>query len=130
MTTPAYDFDRAQRFFQDRMAFTTGVHELQVLIDSPRAAAPYQVVDVRYPNDFAQARVPGAINLPKGKWRNPVGLDREATLYLYCYNETCHLAADAAVALTAQGYRVVEVEGGWKAWVDNGFRQDATPLAA
>ncbi|GHE36385.1 rhodanese-like domain-containing protein [Vulcaniibacterium thermophilum] len=130
MTTPAYDFERAQRYFQDRVAFTTGVHELEVLIGSPRAGAPFQVVDVRFPDDYAQGRVPGAINLPKGKWRNPAGLDRDATLYVYCYNQTCHLAAEAAVLLTAQGYRVVEVEGGWKGWVDNGYRQDTTPLAA
>lgn len=119
-----YDIDRANRFFRDRVAFTTGTHELEVLIESGRDRESYQVVDVRYPADYAKSRVPGAINLPKGKWKNPTGLRKDATLYLYCYNPTCHLAAEAAVELTAQGYRVVEVEGGWSNWEANGYRQE------
>ena len=119
-----YDYDRANRFFRDRVAFTTGTHELEVLIKSGRDRESYQVVDVRYPADYAKSRVPGAINLPKGKWKNPTGLRKDATLYLYCYNPTCHLAAEAAVELTAQGYRVVEVEGGWSNWEANGYRQE------
>ncbi|HLU62476.1 MAG TPA: rhodanese-like domain-containing protein, partial [Gammaproteobacteria bacterium] len=66
-----YDIDRANRFFRDRVAFTTGTHELEVLIESGRDRESYQVVDVRYPADYAKSRVPGAINLPKGKWKNP-----------------------------------------------------------
>ncbi len=70
MTANAYDFDKANEFFRARAAFTTGVHELEVLINSRKDPASYQVLDVRYPADFAQARVPGAINLPKGKWKS------------------------------------------------------------
>lgn len=127
--TTTYDFDRAQDYFRDRMTFTTGVHELEVLINGKTDQEAYQVVDVRYPADFAKARVPGAINLPKGKWRNPAGLNRDATLYLYCYNPTCHLAAEAALELTTQGFRVVEVEGGWETWVKNGYAVDETAAA-
>ncbi|HEY4542871.1 MAG TPA: rhodanese-like domain-containing protein [Noviherbaspirillum sp.] len=124
-----YDTNRANQYFRDKLAFTTGVHELEVMLSSP-APAPYQVVDVRYPTDFAASHVPKAVNLPRGKWDNPRGLSKETTLYLYCYNQTCHLAAEAAVALTALGYRVVEVEGGWAAWEANGYRVEAPALAA
>lgn len=116
-----YDINKANEFFRAKMAYTTGVHELEVLINSDADPASYQVVDVRYPGDFRQSHVPGAINLPKGKWQNPAGLNKDATLYLYCYNPTCHLAAEAAVELTAQGYKVVEVEGGWERWLHHGF---------
>ena len=128
MTT--YDFSRARDFFKDRIAFTTGTHELEVLIEGKTDPATYQVVDVRYPADFAAGHVPGAINLPNGRWRNPQGLDRNATLYVYCYNPTCHLAAAAAVELVAQGYRVVEVEGGWDTWVANGYRIERLAASA
>lgn len=124
----AYDLDRANRYFRDRMAFTTGVHELEVLLEGGKDRDKYQIVDVRYPADFAVSRVPGAINLPKTKWTNATALsqlNKDATLYLYCYNQTCHLAAEAAVALTAQGFKVVEVEGGWAAWEANGYRKEA-----
>lgn len=131
MTANTYDFDKANEFFRARVAFTTGVHELEVLINSRKDPASYQVLDVRYPADFAQARVPGAINLPKGQWKNAAaaGLKQDVPIYVYCYNQTCHLAAEAAVELTAAGYRVIEVEGGWDTWVKNGYGVDETPLA-
>lgn len=119
-----YDFARARDYFRARVGFTTGAHELEVLINSKKDPATFQVVDVRYPSDFATGHVPGAINLPKGKWQNPKGLSKDATLYVYCYNPTCHLAAEAAVELVSQGYRVVEVEGGFDTWVANGYAVD------
>lgn len=111
-----YDLNDANAFFRARMAYTTGVHELEVLINSDADPSTYQVVDVRFAADFPKGHVPGAINLPMSRWKNPKGLNKDATLYLYCYNPTCHLAAQAAVELTAQGYKVVEVEGGWERW--------------
>ncbi len=116
-----YDFARARDYFRARTGFTTGSHELEVLVTGRTDPSTYQVVDVRYPSDYAAGHVPGAINLPKGKWREPKGLNKDATLYLYCYNPTCHLAAEAALELVAQGYRVVEVEGGWDTWLANGY---------
>lgn len=116
-----YNQAKALEFFRNRVGFTTGPHELEVLINSKADPSTYQVVDVRYPSDFVTGHVPGAINLPRGKWQNAKGLDRNATLYVYCYTPTCHLAAEAAVELVSQGYRVVEVEGGWDTWVNNGY---------
>lgn len=125
MTNPNYDFDRAKAAFQDRLDFTTGTHELDVLIKGKTDPSTYQVVDVRFADDYAQGHVPGAINLPMPRWRNQRYLDnnlnRNATLYLYCYNPTCHLAAQAALTLLEAGYKVVEVEGGWEDWVHKGL---------
>lgn len=134
MTTERYDFDRARAFFEDRIAFTTGTHELEVLISGDTDPKTYQVVDVRFPDDFAEGHVPGAINLPMPKWENrqhlEEHLDRDATVYVYCYTPTCHLAARAAVKLTAAGYRVVEVEGGWSDWVAKGYPVESAKAAA
>lgn len=125
MTTQNYDFERAKAAFQDRLDFTTGTHELDVLIKSDTDASTYQVVDVRYANDFAGGHVPGAINLPVPRWENKRFLDenlnKDATLYVYCYNPTCHLAAQAALKLIDAGYKVVEVEGGWSDWLEKGL---------
>lgn len=125
MNQTQYDTEQARRFFEQRSAFTTGAHELQVLLDGDTDPAEYQVVDVRFPDDYADAHIPGAVNLPMSKWDQPRHLeevlDRNATLYLYCYTPTCHLAATAAAKLAAAGYRVVEVEGGWEDWVGRGY---------
>lgn len=124
MSTNAYDAARAAQFFADRLDFTTGTHELDVLLKEP-GKERFQVVDVRFPDDYAEGHVPGAINLPMAKWENrrflEEHLDREATLYVYCYSPTCHLAATAASKLVPAGYRVVEVEGGWEDWVQHGY---------
>ena len=132
MTAQHYDFERATAYFRDRLAFTTGNHELDVLLKDAKAPA-YQVVDVRAADDFAQGHVPGAVNLPMPKWdiRRHVEatLRKDATLYVYCYSPTCHLAARAAASLAAAGYRVVEVEGGWSSWVEGGYPVE-TPAAA
>ena len=123
-----YDLERAREHFAARVAFTTGVHELEVLVQQGKGE--FQVVDVRFPSDYAQGHVPGAISLPRGKWQNPTGLRKDAPIYAYCYDQTCHLAAQAALELTRQGYRVVEVEGGWERWVEKGFRVETVAAAA
>lgn len=40
---------------------------------------------------------------------------------LYCYSHVCHLAAAAAVEFAAQGFSVMELEGGWRWWKEDGF---------
>jgi rhodanese-related sulfurtransferase len=133
MTTKAYDFARARSFFKDRLDYTTGTHELNLLIGGGGDPGSYQVVDVRARDDYAEGHVPGAINLPMPRWDNPryleEHLNKEATLYLYCYTPTCHLAAQAAAKLTAAGFRAVEVEGGWEDWAQRGYAVDKLPQA-
>ncbi|MCC2655841.1 MAG: hypothetical protein K0Q76_949 [Panacagrimonas sp.] len=125
---PQYDLAAAQAHFRARIAYTTGVHELEGMIQANRDAII--VVDLRLQSDYARGHVPGAVNLPKGKWHTAKGLRRGATHYLYCYDQTCHLAAEAAIELTAQGFHVVEVEGGWAGWEAKGFRAEPELAAA
>lgn len=123
-----YDLQQAREYFRDKLAFTTGVHELEIIVQQDKG--DFKVIDVRYPADYARGHVPGAVNLPRGKWQNPKGLTKTGINYLYCYNQTCHLAAEAAVELTQQGYRVVEVEGGWAGWEANGYRIEQLAASA
>ncbi len=122
-----YDFDAAARHFAARNAFTTGPHELAGMID---AKADITIVDVRYPADFRAAHVPGAVSLPKGKWEKPAGLSKDRPNVLYCYNAQCHLASEAAAILVAQGYPVVEMEGGFAAWESFGNALETSAPAA
>lgn len=115
MTQP-YDFEQARAHFAARNAFTTGPHELAYAIENRHDVV---VVDVRYPADFRKGHIPGAVNLPKGKWDKPVGLSKDKPSVLYCYNQQCHLASEAAAQLVALGYPVIEMEGGFAAWEAN-----------
>lgn len=122
-----YDFELAKKHFGAKTAYTTGPHELTGLIDRK---ADIVIVDVRLPSDYRKAHVPGAINLPKGRWEKPVGLSKEKLNVLYCYDATCHLAAEAAAQLIAQGYPVVEMDGGFATWEARGYPVDAVKQAA
>ena len=117
-----YDFAAAKAFFAQKAAATTGPHELLGMIDRKEDVV---IVDVRFPTDFRKAHVPGAINLPKGKWHTAAGLAKDKLNVLYCYNQQCHLAAEAALHHVEQGYPVVEMEGGFSTWEANG-----APVAA
>jgi rhodanese-related sulfurtransferase len=111
-----YDFNAARDHFAAKLGFTTGPHELTGMIDRKEDIV---IVDLRFPSDFRKGHVPGAINLPKGKWQNAQGLSKDKLNVLYCYNQTCHMAAEAAVELIAQGYPVAEMEGGFATWEAN-----------
>lgn len=123
-----YDFESAQSHFAAKLGFTTGPHELTGIIDRREDVV---IVDVRFPTDFRNGHIPGAVNLPKGKWHEPKGLSKDKPNILYCYNQTCHMAAEAAVQLLAQGYPVVEMEGGFATWEANRYPiATSQPVAA
>jgi rhodanese-related sulfurtransferase len=125
----SYDLARAREHFQAKVHFTTGTHELLGMIDQGRDDVV--IVDVRLPSDYRSGHIPGAINLPKGRWQNAKGLSKDKLHVLYCYSQTCHLAAEAAVELLEQGYRVQEMEGGYATWTAAGYRiEQESPRAA
>jgi rhodanese-related sulfurtransferase len=103
---------RAEEYFQSKLDFTTGPIE----VNRDREAGKIVVVDVRRAEDYAKGHIPGAINLPKEEWASPHGLSKEKANVVYCYSQTCHLAAAAALEWAAQGYPVKEMEGGFRTW--------------
>ena len=105
---------KARAYFEDKMAFTTGPIELDRMIRSKENNIT--IVDVREAEDFEKEHVPGAINLPKEKWESLEGLQRNKTNIVYCYTQTCHLAANACRLFASKGYPVMEMDGGFKAW--------------
>ena len=108
---------KAREFFEAKMAFTTGPVELERMMKSKEV----NVVDVRAAEDYADGHIPGAVNLPKDQWSSMKGLRKDKTNVLYCYSQVCHLAATAAVEFANKGFPVMELEGGWRWWKDDGF---------
>jgi rhodanese-related sulfurtransferase len=116
-TTMIHDPARAKEFFEAKMAFTTGPVELERMMKE----GSVNVVDVRAADDFAKGHIPGAVNLPKERWGSLQGLRKDKTNVLYCYSIVCHLAATAAAQFAAQGFPVMELDGGWRWWKEDGF---------
>jgi rhodanese-related sulfurtransferase len=109
---------QARDFFAQKLAFVTGPFELDGQI---KRKEPITIVDVRLPSDYRAGHIPGAINLPHGKWHTLTGLAKDRTAVIYCYSQTCKLAAAAAVEFASAGIPVVEMEGGFEAWEKSGL---------
>jgi len=112
---------RAKAYFEAKMAFTTGPVELERMMKEGNV----NIVDVRAAEDYAQGHIPGAVNLPKDRWATLQGLRKDQTNVVYCYSMVCHLAAAAAVRFAEQGFPVMELDGGWRWWKEDGFDVEA-----
>ena len=113
---------KAKKYFQDKMSFTTGPVELERWM---KQGQPVNIVDLRATEDYAEGHVPAASNLPKNHWDDAKQLKailrKDKINVLYCYSHVCHLAATAAVEFTKKGYPVMELDGGWRWWKNDGF---------
>ncbi len=107
----------ARRYFEEKLAFTTGPVELDRWIKT--GEDNLVVVDVRAEEDFAKGHIPGAINIPKGQWDRPQGLSKDKTNVVYCYSQECHLAANACVQFASREFPVMELEGGFEGWKEH-----------
>jgi rhodanese-related sulfurtransferase len=103
----------AKEYFEAKMQFTTGPVELDRMISEGQ---DINIIDVRAAEDYARGHIPCAINLPKEKWSTLAGLRKDKANILYCYSQTCHLAATAAMEFAEKGYPVMEMEGGLRTW--------------
>ena len=113
---------KARKYFQDKLDFTTGPVELERWV---KQGQPVNIVDVRAAEDYAEGHIPRAVNLPKDQWHDEKMLKsrlrKDKINVLYCYSHVCHLAATAAVEFAGKGYPVMELEGGWRWWKNDGF---------
>jgi len=80
-------------------------------------------IDVREPDEFKSGHVPGAINIPRGLLEFQIEQqipDKDTTILIYC--KSGNRSALAAANLTRMGYKnILNIEGGWKAWLDAGY---------
>lgn len=118
------DSQKAKEYFESKMAFTTGPVEVSKMMGKN---SNMQIIDVRYAEDYAKGHVPGAISMPPDSWDSAMNkMSKDKTYVIYCYSPSCHLAAEAAAKFASQGFRVMEMEGGYKAWMDNKFKVEHT----
>lgn len=103
----------AENFFAEKLAFTLGPVELTEMMKKNAV----KLIDVRYPDDYYESHIPGAISIPKHELQLKLPtLSKHDIHVVYCYNQQCHLGASAALFLAKNDYPVMELEGGFRAW--------------
>ena len=105
------------------------VREISVdeLAAKRKAGEKLVVLDVREPEEYAQARIPGAINLPRGLIEMEVGahaVDPDALVVCNCGGGG--RSALAAKTMLEMGYtNVASLAGGLKAWMNRNLPLEA-----
>lgn len=90
------------------------VDELATLLDSGAT-----VIDVRMPDEYETAHVPGAVLVPLPEIPERLGdIPDETTAYVIC--KVGGRSMKACEFLASQGYDVVNVAGGTDAWISAG----------
>jgi len=81
------------------------------------------LVDVRNPDEYEAAHVPGALLLPLGELEARAGeIPRDRTVHVIC--KSGGRSARAVELLNAGGWDTVNVVGGTDAWIAAGRRVD------
>lgn len=89
-----------------------------------RLAEGARLIDVREPDEYAEARVPGAVLVPLGTVPDQVDTFRgEGPVYVICARGGRSMQAAEFVA--EHGIEAVNVAGGTLAWIDAGHPVDA-----
>jgi rhodanese-related sulfurtransferase len=120
---PAASPEAARAHFANRLSLETDCADVHEARSGAGGAADFVLLDVRGPQAYARAHVPGAINLPHRQitaermnaW--PAG-----TLFVvYCAGPHCNGADRGALRLAELKRPVKLMLGGMTGWADEGF---------
>ena len=107
-------------YYEAKLAAELGPHNVKRLIDMGRRDVV--MLDVRTPDDFRKAHVPGAINIPFEELPERLKeLPKTKEVISYCWDVTCLLSTKASYLLASRGYKAREMSGGIEAWRKSGF---------
>jgi len=82
------------------------------------------LIDVRQPDEYEEARVPGAVLVPLGEVPDRLAeIPAEGTLHIICARGARSMKA--AEFLAGQGRDTVNVDGGTLAWIDAGYETES-----
>lgn len=92
-------------------------------VDADQLAAALEsgrtVVDVREPREYADAHIPGAVNIPMSRLTTRLGeIDRSAPVYVVC--ATGNRSSAMTDLLISAGFDAYNVVGGTSAWIRSG----------
>jgi rhodanese-related sulfurtransferase len=119
--TPFAASDLAAHHFAGKLSFETDCADVEQAFAN--GTVDFVLLDVRGPQLYAQAHVPGAINLPHGKMteRRMAEWPMDTLFVVYCQGTQCNGSTKAALRLARQGRPVKEMIGGLDGWIEDKF---------
>ncbi|MGW6930377.1 rhodanese-like domain-containing protein [Lentzea sp. NPDC054927] len=139
---PAAAPHAAAEFFAAELAFEADPDDVHRDMEAGDTTG-YVLVETRAPEAFAQARIPGAINLPyrdlldrdlpdrdlsDRDLSDQLDLDPGLVYICYCESFQCNAATKGALALAQRGFRVKRLSGGITAWREAGYPVESDEL--
>ena len=116
--------------YAQRLAFETDCSDVA---DAFAKGEPdFVLIDVRGPQLYAAAHVPGALNLPHGKMtaRRMAEWPAGTLFVVYCAGPHCNGTDKAALRLAELGLPVKVMIGGMTGWADEGYGVAGSPEPA
>lgn len=112
---------QAAAWFRGLLQFETDWWDVHEALH--RDAPGFVLLDVRDPEAYEAAHIPGAINLPHGRivGRTLDELPPTDLYVVYCAGPHCNGADRAALKLAKLGQPVKKMIGGITGWLDEGF---------
>ena len=111
--------------FERRLGVETDCSDVH---ESLKSGADFVLVDVRGPKLYAAGHVPGAVNIPHRTMtaERMAQYPGDTAFVVYCAGPHCNGANKAAIRLARLGYRVKEMIGGIRGWLDEEFALEQT----
>jgi len=118
---PAADSAAAAAHFAESFAFETDCSDVHLSLSVGHH--DFVLLDVRGPDSYARAHIPGAINLPHGKIiASKLAAWPADTLFVtYCSGPHCNGAHRGALRLARLGRPVKVMIGGMTGWMDEAY---------
>ena len=127
LTVPAPAPEAAMNYFGAELAFEVDPDDLVRDLEAGHTDG-YVIVETRAEEVFAQARIPGAINLPYRDMtpETTAHLDNQLVYVCYCESINCNAATKGALKLAELGFQVKRLSGGITSWIAAGYPVDRT----
>lgn len=112
------------------LAGTATAEQLEAIMGDPAVV----IVDARSPEEYEEARIAGAINVPYDRMPEYYQglIDRvpmEAVVVVYCQGPDCDFSDQLATELRIMGYvTVITFPGGWEHWEAAGYPAEGSKV--